>query len=81
MEFCRDVDRPTYISVKNTIIALFSFSAPIIGAFIAKSFGIPIMLIAVIGMHVLYMIVLGFSVKEPRNKNQVDIMQPYSETI
>jgi MFS family permease len=75
MEFCRDADRPTYISTKNTIIALFSFSAPMMGAFITKSLGITVMLSAVIGMHTIYILVLAFLVKEPRNKNRGSVLQ------
>lgn len=66
IEFCKEHDRPTYISISNTLTAPFSFLAPFIGASIATVWGFKTLFISVIGGYVLYTIFLLFFVKDPR---------------
>ena len=66
LEFCHDADRPTYISVNNTLAAPFSFVAPILGAFIARTWGYKELFWIAILLNMVYILYFSIFVKEPR---------------
>ena len=68
LEFGTDAQRPTYISLKNTITAGFGFLAPLLGAYLAFQYGTGRLFTVVIAMHILHLVAMGFFVTEPRRK-------------
>ena len=68
MEFGNELDRPTYISIRNTITAPFSFVAPIIGAAIAKNINYTALFIIGISINILYTVFMIVFVREPRKE-------------
>jgi len=68
-EFCTEKDRPTYVSLRNTIIAPVNFLAPMAGAFLARNTGYTALFSVALGLYVLNLIYLGFKVHEPRKRS------------
>lgn len=68
VEFGSEVERPVYIGMSNTLVAPFTIFAPILGGWIADSFGYQttFMVSAIGGILVTLMMI--FLVKDPRQK-------------
>lgn len=69
VEFGTEAERPMYIGMSNTLVAPFTILAPILGGWIADSFGYQatFMLSAIGGVIVTLMMI--FLVKDPRQAN------------
>lgn len=68
LEFCREIDRPTYISVLNTLTAPISFLAPFLGSFISKNLGYKFLFFISIFLSLIFLIYVIFSIREPRRR-------------
>lgn len=69
-EFCAERDRPTYVSLRNTIVAPVSFLAPMAGAFLARSAGYTVLFAVALVLYLLNLFFLGLMVHEPRKRVQ-----------
>ena len=65
-EFCEPDTRPTYIGITNTFRGLVAIAMPLIGGWLAKSQGYPIMFGVTFAVSLVGLILLHFWVKEPR---------------
>ena len=71
-EFCKEKDRPTYVTIVNTIISPISFAAPFIGAFFVDILGYLTAFHIVFFLLAIYTLYVLFFVKEPRNMPIID---------
>ena len=70
LEFCAAEDRPTYIGLTNTTLAPSRAIAPLIGGWLAATWGYPPLFLATALVSLLGAGLMGFWVKEPR-KNEL----------
>jgi MFS family permease len=75
-EFCAEKDRPTYVSLRNTVTAPVSFIAPMVGAFLVRGAGFKVLFSVALGLYLLNLLFLGFMVREPRKR--VHTLEPVS---
>lgn len=72
VEFGTEAERPVYIGMSNTLVAPFTILAPILGGWIADSFGYPTtFMISALGGVVITLMMI-FLVKDPRQTNPKD---------
>ena len=65
-EFCTPDIRPTYIGINNTFNGLVAIAMPLIGGWLAKNQGYPIMFGVTFAICLFGLILLRFWVQEPR---------------
>ncbi len=65
LEFGEEIQRPTYVGMSNTLIAPATILAPLLGGFLADSFGYPISFITSAIFGVISAITLSAMVKDP----------------
>lgn len=69
VQFGNETERPIYIGMSNTLVAPFTIFAPILGGWIADSFGYPAtFLLSAIG-GVIVTLLMIFLVRDPRQTN------------
>ncbi len=69
LEFAPPDRRPTFIGINNILISPALALSPLIGGFIAKNFGYPIVFLVSLMANILGLSVLFFGVTDPRKKN------------
>ena len=67
LEFCEPHDRPTYIGLTNTLLALPVVLAPLVGGFLATLIGFPGLMITATIVAACGTLLLAFWVVEPRH--------------
>jgi MFS family permease len=67
LEFCEPADRPTYIGLTNTLLALPVVLAPLVGGFLATLIGFPGLMITATIVAACGTLLLAFWVAEPRH--------------
>ena len=68
LEFCDEADRPTYIGLTNTLLAPLVTLIPLIGGWLASSFGFPLLFAVAAFAALAGGLAMTFWVKEPRFK-------------
>jgi MFS family permease len=68
LEFCEEADRPTYIGLTNTLLAPLVALIPLVGGWLASSFGFPLLFAVASFAALLGGLAMTFWVKEPRVK-------------
>jgi MFS family permease len=66
VDFASEAERPMYIGLSQTLTAPATIIAPIIGGFVADTFGFKSTFIASTVLAILMLAILIFIVKEPR---------------
>lgn len=69
LEFGNEVQRPTYVGMANTLIAPSAILAPLMGGFLADSFGYPVTFIVSAIFGLISSITLALLVKDPGKEN------------
>ena len=72
-EFCEPEIRPTYIGINNTFNGIVAIAMPLIGGWLATTFGYPIMFGITFAVCLLGLALLHWWVQEPRKKNSSQI--------
>lgn len=67
-EFCEEDIRPTYIGMTNSVVGVFAGITPLIGSWLADSAGFSWLFAASLVFCLLALLLLHFTVKEPRIK-------------
>ena len=67
-EFCESDIRPTYIGINNTFRGIVAIAMPLIGGWLAKTQGYPIMFGTTFAISLIGLFLLHFWVQEPRKK-------------
>lgn len=67
IEFCAPEDRPTYVGMTNTLLAPVVILAPILGSWLAASYGYPALLTTAVTLALLGALLFTFWVREPRH--------------
>lgn len=70
-EFSEPEIRPTYIGIANTFSGVVTLITPLLGGWIAKTLGYPILFIGAICLWAVGWLVLKFIVKEPRGLKNI----------
>jgi MFS family permease len=79
IEFCQESERPAYIGMANTLIAPFTFLAPLFGGWLADIAGFPATFLASAIFGSVTAIVLHLAVSDPRHNlkvSHIDSSQP-----
>lgn len=66
LEFAPPEDQPTYIGLTNTLLAPIIFLAPVIGGWIASTFGFHVMFMVAMGCGIIGGLLFIFWVQDPR---------------
>lgn len=69
LEFGTEIQRPTYVGMSNTLIAPSAILAPLVGGFLADSFGYPVTFIVSALFGIVSSITLALLVKDPGSEN------------
>jgi MFS family permease len=67
IEFCQESERPAYIGMANTLIAPFTFLAPLFGGWLADFAGFPATFLASAFFGLTTATVLHLAVSDPRH--------------
>jgi len=73
LEFGTETQRPTYVGMANTLIAPSAILAPLLGGFLADSFGYPVTFIASAIFGLISMITLALMVNDPNRERTRNI--------
>jgi MFS family permease len=73
LEFGTEAQRPTYVGMANTLIAPSAILAPLLGGFLADSFGYPVTFIASAIFGLISMITLSLMVNDPNRERTRNI--------
>jgi len=65
LEFGDDSSRPTYVGMANTLVSPATFFAPLVGGFLADSFGYPVTFITSAIIGTIAIVTLTILVKDP----------------
>jgi MFS family permease len=65
LEFGNEIQRPTYVGMANTLIAPSAILAPLLGGFLADSFGYPVTFIVSAVFGIISIVTLGLLVHDP----------------
>jgi MFS family permease len=68
MDFSGETDRPAYIGLANTLIAPFTFLAPVLGGWIANLLGYQYTFILSALAGLITLIIIHFGIHDPRNR-------------
>jgi len=68
-EFCEPEIRPTYIGINNTFNGIVAIAMPLLGGWLASSYGYPLMFLVTCLLSLLGLILLRWWVREPRQKS------------
>ncbi len=76
LEFGKPEDRPTYVGLGSTLLAPVSFAAPLVGGLLADNVGYEIVFGISVGMALASVLLLTFTVRDPRGLAPADQGSP-----